>query len=275
MNDYRSRQLRQFGERMRELREAAGISGKRLAAVAGVTQPTISKIETGKMLPSVEMVNRLAEAIGLDTEVREDLLEELARISTDIATWRRSGGRGEAKQTMLAERERTTTTRRSFHPAVVPGLLQTAEYARQIFARSMFLTDEEMTRAVAARMERQTLLYSAGHRFEFLITEAALRVRIGPDEVMRAQLDRLVNVSTLTNVRLGIVPWSAELPRVALHGFAIFDGERVAVETYTSELTLTDPRDIETYIRLLEDLSTVALFDEDARTLLRPMSQGA
>lgn len=275
MDDYRSRQLRQFGERMREVREAAGISGKQLAAVAGVTQPTISKIETGKMLPSVEMVTRLAEAIGLDTEVREDLLEELTRISTDIATWRRSGGRGEAKQTMLAERERATTIRRSFHPAVVPGLLQTAEYARQIFARSMFLTDQEMTRAVAARMERQTLLYSPEHRFEFLVTEAALRVRLGPAEIMRAQLDRLANISTLTNVRLGVVPWSVELPRVALHGFAIFDDQRVAVETYTSELTLTDSRDIETYIRLFDDLSTVALFDDEGRGLLRRIADEA
>ncbi|MEV4750061.1 helix-turn-helix transcriptional regulator [Streptosporangium amethystogenes subsp. fukuiense] len=273
MDDYRSRQLRQFGGRMRELREAAGISGKRLAATAGVTQPTISKIETGKMLPSVEMVTRLAEAIGLDSETREDLLEELTRISTDIATWRRSGGRGEAKQTMLAERERATALRRSFHPAVVPGLLQTAEYARQIFVRSMFLSEEEMSRAVAARMERQTLLYSSDHRFEFLITEAALRVRLGPAAVMRAQLDRLANLSTLTNVRLGIVPWAAELPRVALHGFAIFDEQRVAVETYTSELTLTDSRDVETYVRLFEDLSTVALFDDDARTILGQLAE--
>jgi transcriptional regulator with XRE-family HTH domain len=268
MNDYRVRQLRQFGERMRELRETAGISGKRLAVVAGVTQPTISKIETGKMLPSVEMVTRLAEAIGLDAEMREDLLEELARISTDIATWRRAGGRGEAKQTMLAERERRTEHRRSFHPAVVPGLLQTAEYARQIFARSMFLTEGEMARAVAARMERQTLLYSPDHRFDFLITEAALRVRLGPAAFMKAQIDRLVNLSTLTNVRRGLVSWSAERPRVALHGFAIFDEQRVAVETYTSELTLTDVRDVETYVRLFEDLSTVALFDDALRDAL-------
>lgn len=268
MDDYRSRQLRQFGERMRELRQAAGISGKRLATVAGVTQPTISKIETGKMLPSVEMVIRLAEATGFGAEIREDLLEELTRISTDIATWRRSGGRGEAKQTMLAERERQTEHRRSFHPAVVPGLLQTAEYARQIFARSMFLTEDEVARAVAARMERQTLLYSPDHRFEFLITEAALRVRLGPVAAMKAQLDRLANLSTLSNIRIGLVPWSAELPRVALHGFAIFDQQRVAVETYTSELTLTDSRDVETYTRLFEDLTTVALFNDDLRDTL-------
>ena len=220
----------------------------------------------GQPLPGV------VNDVGLDSEVRDDLLEELTRISTDIATWRRAGGRGEAKQTMLAERERATTLRRSFHPAVVPGLLQTAEYARQIFVRSMFITEEEMTRAVAARMDRQTLLYSPEHRFEFLITEAALRVRLGPADVMLAQLDRLANISTLRNVRLGIVPWSAELPRVALHGFAIFDDQRVAVETYTSELTLTDPRDIDTYVRLFDDLSTVALYDEDARTLLRSIS---
>ena len=253
---------------MRDLRETAGISGKRLAAAAGVTQPTISKIETGKMLPSAEMVTRLAEAIGLDAEVREDLLDELARVGTDIATWRRSGGRGGAKQAMLAEQERTTGHRRSFHPAVVPGLLQTAEYARQIFSRSMFLTEDEMTRAVAARMERQTLLYSPDHRFEFLITEAALRVRLGPAASMKAQLDRLANLSTLSNVRIGLVPWSAELPRVPLHGFAIFDEQRVVVETYTSELTLTDSRDVETYGRLFEDLATVALFGADLRDAL-------
>lgn len=258
---------------MRQLRDAAGLTGGEVASRANVTQPTVSKIERGKIMPSADVVARIAGALGVTDDVREDLLEELTRINTEIATWRRAGGRGEAKQQMIGLRDRAATLRRSYHPAVVPGLLQTGEYSRAVFSRSMFLDEGERARAVAARLERQTVLYSETHSFEMLIGEAALRARLGPVSLMLAQLDRIRLIASLGNVRIGIVPLSAMLPRVIPTGFAIYDDDRVVVETFTSELALTDERDLGAYTRLFEEMSSVALYGEDAAALLSTISE--
>jgi transcriptional regulator with XRE-family HTH domain len=268
VSDFRRRQQELFGARIRQLREAAGLKGAELAALAGVAQPTISKIENGRILPSANVVERIADSLQLSPEARDELLEELTRVNTDIATWRRAGGRGEAKQKMIGERDRTATLRRSYHPTVIPGLIQTAEYARCVFARSMFLTPEERSRAVAARLDRQTVLYSGDHRFEFLIHEAALRARLGPKSLMLAQFDRLTSLSSLETVDISIVPFHVELPRVVPNGFTIYDDERVVVETFTSEFALGDERDVESYRRLFADLRAIAVSGPEAAALL-------
>jgi transcriptional regulator with XRE-family HTH domain len=273
VDDFRRRQLESFGVRVRQLRVAAGLTGGQVAARARVTQPTISKVENGRIMPSADVVGRIAAALGLPDEVREDLLEELTRINTDIATWRRAGGRGEAKQQMIGQRDRAATLRRSYHPAIVPGLLQTAEYSRAVFSRSMFLDEDERARAVAARLERQTVLYSDDRRFELIIGEAALRTRLGPASLMLAQVDRIRLVASLDNVRIGILPLLAEPPRVAPNGFALYDDDRVVIETYTSEIALTDERDLDAYGRLFDDLSSAAVFGDDAGALLSVISQ--
>jgi transcriptional regulator with XRE-family HTH domain len=273
VNDFRRRQQETFGARIRQLRNAARIKGAELAAQAGVTQPTISKIENGRILPSVEVIERIADALNLDTASRDELLEELTRVNTEIATWRRAGGRGEAKQKMIGERDRTSTLRRSYHPTVVPGLLQTAEYARAVFNRSMFLDEQERARAVAARMDRQTVLYMEKHHFEFLIAEAALRARLGPRSLMLGQLDRIASVASLHNVRIGVIPLRAELPRVVPNGFTVYDDDRVVVETFTSEIALTDERDLHLYRQLFDDLTSAALTGTDAADLLAAIAE--
>jgi len=268
VDDYRRRQQELFGARLRRLRSLAHLKGADLAAQVGVGQPTISKIETGRSLPSVHLLQRIADALHVPKEQREELLEELSRVNTDIASWRRAAGRGEAKQQQIGERDHGATLRRSYHPVVVPGLLQTAEYARAIFARSMFLREDERARAVAARLDRQTVLYGEDHGFEFLISEAALQVRLGPPQLHRAQLDRIRQIAGLSNVRIGIIPLTAELPRVVPNGFALYDDTRVVVETFTSELALTDERDVETYGQLFDDLNGVAVHGGDVSALL-------
>src|SRR6266498_5415335 len=93
---------------------------------------------------------------------------------------------------------------------VVPGLLQTAEYARARFAQGVRLhkVPDDVDEAVRLRVQRQEILYRPDKRFHFVLTEAALRNRLCPVDVMLAQLDRLVALSALRNVRLGIIPFA-------------------------------------------------------------------
>jgi hypothetical protein len=153
---------------------------------------------------------------------------------------------------------------------VVPGLLQTADYARQLLGRLATLhglpTDVEQ--GVRTRMRRQEVLYEAGKQLRFLMTEAALRYRPCTPETMRGQLDRLRAISGLDTVELAVVPFKVELPMSTSHGFWIFDERLVLVETLSSELSLRDAEDVQLYVRHFERLWEVAVRDEEMRTLI-------
>lgn len=130
--------------------------------------------------------------------------------------------------------ERLALTFREYEPLAIPGLLQTAEYARHIFR--VDVADLDVAEAVVARLERQTILYDEQHRFEFVIHEAALRWRVGPAAMQAAQMDRIRQVATLSNVQVGIIPIDLAAPYLALPPLVILEGmgddtDLVLVET--------------------------------------------
>ena len=94
---------------------------------------------------------------------------------------------------------------RNFQPGIIPGLLQTAEYARRIIEMPTS-APKQSGAAVAARLDRQETLHDRKRHFEFLMTEAALRYRPGPPEVLAAQLDHLAALATLETITFGSSP---------------------------------------------------------------------
>ena len=118
--------------------------------------------------------------------------------------------------------ESTARTLRNFQPGIVPGLLQTAEYAAASWASP---TDDtaDIGAAVAARLARQQSLHDPDRRFEFLMTEAALRFRPGPREVLTAQLDHLAAVVTLEKITFGVIPADAEMHAITRCGFILYE----------------------------------------------------
>jgi hypothetical protein len=126
----------------------------------------------------------------------------------------------------------------------------------------------DLEQAVAARMDRQRVLYSGGHTFAVVLEAAALHARIGSVEMMVGQLGHLINVAASLRVSLGVIPpdvgrtmwWNPE--------FWIFDEERVLVETPTAELTITQPREIGIYVRTFAELASMAVYGPAARTLI-------
>jgi hypothetical protein len=151
---------------------------------------------------------------------------------------------------------------------VIPGPLQTPEYARAILTaaqRQLQLSVEDVEAAVATRMERQRYLYS-NRRFELLIAEPVLRWGLVPPDVMRGQVDRLHTVIGLKNVRLGILPFGTPLEIVPLHSFVMYD-DLVRVETFGREHRYSGP-EVETYTNVLNHLWKAATTGHDARRLL-------
>ncbi len=192
-------------------------------------------------------------------------------IDTAYVEWRRILGTGlQRRQQKALKLEAEATAIRDYQPQIIPGLLQTAEYAEAKLRRGMEFhqVPDDLDAAVSKRMERQRILYQRDHRFHFVIAEQALYTTVGGDAVMRGQLDRLAAIIGMPRVTLGIIPVDAEALVVSTN-FAMFDNRLVMVESTAAELTITQPREIATYGRAFKLLAGQSAVGENARTLIR------
>lgn len=248
----------QLGSRLRQLRTRAGLSGDALAKVSGLSQSKISRVETGRSLPSIEEVRAWATATNASAEELAELAGLVEQVATSATSWRVLQRLGLVeRQREIAELERQANRILTFQPVVIPGLLQVPDYAKR--AMAMGYSGEADPQAVAARLERQRILYDESKQFEFLLTEGALRWRPG-DMDMRPQMDRLMSAANLPNVTLGIVPFESA-STVFLNQFVLWelpDETLVTVETYSAELTVTEAHDLARYRQVWERLSAAA-----------------
>ncbi|MEV0971632.1 helix-turn-helix domain-containing protein [Microtetraspora glauca] len=264
MEDRQDR-LRELGELLRRLRKDAGLTGKDLAQRAGVAQPTISRMETGRLLPTPETVERVSAALNLDEDKRRELDALLLRLRDEVSRLK-SGLAG--REAANAARVRSAQWMAVFSSAMIPPLLQTAEYARLALAIGQDVDQDDVAKAAAVRVESQSVVFEPGRKFAFVLTEGAVRTWPGSPSLMPAQLDRLAQVSTLPHVRLGVVPWSVEAPAFPLHGFTIYDGSVSVVESLTGDLTLTETGEIDTHMDVFEAFAAAAVYDDALRDLL-------
>ncbi|WP_344972912.1 helix-turn-helix transcriptional regulator [Streptosporangium fragile] len=264
VEDRRDR-LRELGELFRQFRKRTGLTGKELAQRAGVAQPTISRMETGRLLPTPETVDRVSAALGLDEVSRGELDALLARLRDEVS--RLKGGLA-GREAANAARVRGARSVTVFSSAMVPALLQTAEYARLAVAIGRDVDEEDAAKAAAVRVEAQAVLFDAGREFAFVLTEGAVRTWPGSPSLMPAQLDRLAQVATLPHVRVGVVPWRVEAPAFPLHGFTVFDGTVSVVEGLVGDVTLTDPAEIVAHEEAFEAFAGAAVYGDALRELL-------
>ncbi|MEV0079016.1 helix-turn-helix transcriptional regulator [Nocardia neocaledoniensis] len=259
-----------LGRRLRELRRDASITGRHLAAVAGWHESKVSRIEYGKQTPSEDDLRAWCEHTGQLNQL-PDLIATLRNIEASYMEWKRVLGIGtRRRQKMSLQLEGDTRALRWYEPTIVPGLLQTAEYAAGILSKiiSFYEIPDDLADGVAARMERQRVLYQGNRKFSFIIGEQVLHTTVGDNGVMLGQLDRLLTVMSLPRVVIGIVPASAAYDGPATNGFSIFDHRLVQVETVTAELSVKQPREIALYERMFNVLNQQAVYGDRARELI-------
>lgn len=259
-----------LGRRLRELRQRAGLTGTQLAESLCWPQSKVSKLETARQTPSEDDIRAWARTTGSESQT-DELLIALRTLEAQHAEWQRVLSPGlQAHQSTLAKLDAKTGLFRVFEATVVPGLLQTAEYARARLAQGVILFNarNDINEAVQAQMKRQELLYRPDKRFQFVITEAALRLRLCGPKVMLAQLDRLISLSTLPNVRLGIISSDTRYVVGPWHGFWLRDNERVLVETFSAELNLVQPPEIALYSEIFARFAAAAAYGRSARALI-------
>ncbi|MFI6577589.1 helix-turn-helix domain-containing protein [Nocardiopsis sp. NPDC050513] len=269
------RARRDLGRRLRELRVSAGLTGMRLADRLEWSQSKVSKIETGRQAPTSEDISAWTRVCGAP-ETSVDLFARLRDLESMWVEWKEqlAGGLGGIQSRMVAEEEQVSLFR-VYESMIIPGLLQTPEYATAVLemASRRNGTAIGLAEAVEQRMRRQEILYRRDKRFQFLIAEAALHHRRGDQDTMMEQIDRLISVSGLSNVSVGIIPFDAPPPYLPLHGFWVQDEDSVIIETASAELTLTHRSEIEQYLRVFEMASAGARFNDRARAVLHRVTQ--
>jgi transcriptional regulator with XRE-family HTH domain len=268
ITEQHAHERREFGRHFRELRKKAGLTGSALAEATGMSQPKISKIETGRQLPSTGDVEALAAPLRLGTKQRQSLLQEAERLRASFASWRISEQSLGEEQRIFGALEHEAKLITDVQAVVVPGLLQTADYAREIFSRVTFSDDEDIGAAVTERMGRQRILTSADRIFQFIVLEAALRTRYGSPQLMLSQLRHIQLIASWENVELAIVPFAAVLPVVVQHGFTVFDDRFVSADTTSGALRIHKGSEVKDYADAATALRSVAATDDAAQALL-------
>jgi transcriptional regulator with XRE-family HTH domain len=259
-----------FGGRLREIRQDAGLTGRQLAELTGLHFTKISRIEHGGQGLSDAEIHLWCDACGVGDQI-PGLVAQARAVESMYREWRRQARTGlrrlQEKNNLLYER---TTLFRWHEHWSVPGLLMTAAYSTASTGYWINLLDlpDDRDAATEARLELQRVLRSDSRRFVFLLAEQVLRTRVGSEETMIEQLDRLLGVKSMPNVSIGIIPANAGLGAHTQTAFSIYDDELVKVETLTAGLEISAPEEVDIYIKVFGQMNQAAVFGDDARDLI-------
>jgi len=271
-------QYRELGAVLRARREQAGLTGRELSRLTGWTKTKISRIETGQsMIDAVDAIHYLGHC-GL---FRRDVMDELALLKDAerrLGFWLSPHGEWlEDSLGSLIYHEVTAAESTTYEPLLVPGLLQTSDYARTRIAAEQWRSPENVKQCVRIRMERQRILdlpYPA--MFRFFVHEQALLLEVGSPVVMHEQMLKLALATALDHISLRVVPLSAG-ERSAFGGpFIIFEYAHypplVCLDTGSSGLFLEDKEHTAPFRTLLPVISEVALNEGQSRELVATLA---
>jgi transcriptional regulator with XRE-family HTH domain len=259
-----------LGNRLREIRLDADLTGRQLAEATGFHFTKISRVEHGGQSLSDTDIRAWASACGAEAEA-PDLIAQMRAVDTAYREWRRHtrAGLRRLQDAAVPLYERTRLLRAHEH-WVIPGLLQTAAYSQALmtdWARTHSLPDDA-EQANQVRMDRQRVLREGDHRFIFLLAEQALYSLVPSAEEMIEQLDHLTATMDLPRVSLGIIPATAGLGAHTQTAFWIFDDILVRVETLTAGLDITRAEEIELYATTFDRMRGAAAFGRNAKALI-------
>jgi transcriptional regulator with XRE-family HTH domain len=260
-----------FGNRLREIRLDAGLSGRQLASITGFHYTKVSRVEHGGQSLSDADIRTWCDACGADSRAT-DLIAQMRAVDTLYRDYRHAARRGlrQLQEPWVALYERTTFFRVHEH-WVVPGLIQTEAYSMAVMTHwrdVMSLPEDDTEAANAIRMNRQRILRLGDRRFVFLLAEQVLYSRVPSAPAMLDQLDRLAEVMRLPRVSLGLIPATSGLDGHSQTSFWIFDESLVQVETLTTGLDVTRPEEIELYLAAFERMRRTAVFGRNAKALI-------
>jgi transcriptional regulator with XRE-family HTH domain len=255
-----------FAAELKAARLAAGWSREDLAARLNYSVSLVALVENMNRGPTPEFAERADKAFSSADRGTFVRLQRAAR--SPLPTWFRPWADVEAAATQL----------RLFEHSVVPGLLQTEEYARAVLATRPGVTEDDLAEMVAARVERQAILgRDKPPRLWVVIDEAVLHRQAGGAKIMADQLEHLADMAERPSVTIEVVPYSAG-PHYALSGaFAIADTDETTrlayVETVTEGYILESPAAVAEVVLIFDTERAETLSRGASRDLIRKRAE--
>jgi transcriptional regulator with XRE-family HTH domain len=273
---------RQLARQLRDLRNRAKFTVKAAAAAMEISEATMWRIETAQTSLRSLDVEGMCRLYGATPELTE-ALKGLAKETKAKGWWHAYGDIIPEGFDVYIGLEEAASQLAWYESELVPGLLQTEDYARTLIStRLPEVAPEEIDRRVQLRLARQALVRRTAYPLELrlVLNEAILRRPVGGADVMATQLDRLSEAAQLPNVALRIVPFSAGLHPGALSGpFVLLrfppnsDGRdseppTVYVDGFTGDLYLDKPNEVQQYVQWFTGLWDVALSERASTRLI-------
>jgi len=268
---------RELGTLLRALRNSKGWTVEQVAEQLLCSPSKVSRLETGQRGASARDIRDLCDIYDVDDALRQQLTD-LASEGKQQAWWQSRG----LPYSAYVGLESEAASISDFGLGLVPGLLQTADYARAVLRTIRpRLTDDIIEQRLAGRLERQQILVSdRPPQFEAILDEAVLHRIAGSRSVMQAQLAQLIEVSDLTNVTVRVLPYRAGLLPVPNNKFIILTFEQAAVpsvvfvEGLTGDLYLDRAEDVEAYGDAFDALRHMAATTDQSRGIIASVATG-
>ncbi|MGW7280259.1 helix-turn-helix domain-containing protein [Streptomyces sp. NPDC054844] len=258
--------------RLRDLRREAGLTVTELAGRCGWHHAKTSRIENALTAPSTKDIRAWASACGF-ADQEDGLVAQSLHAESMYTEWRHRVRSGlKQLQDSAVQFFHETRLFRVYSSSLVPGLLQTEGYAAGVLgisARFRDLPVDDSREAARARVARSRIVQEPGHRFVLVVEESALYYRVADEGSMAAQLGYLLAAGALPQVSLGVIPSAtrdrAQWPRETFH---VYDDKLVSVELVSAQVRVTQPTEIELYLKAFEELRGMAVYGAEARGLI-------
>lgn len=275
---------RRLAAELRRLRDQSGLSVTEAAKQLDWQPSRLSRIETRQSGIAAPDLRKLLNLYEVEDDTYRAYLAELARRVNERGWWQKYAGQIISEYADLISLEAEARAIRTYEQELVPGLLQTPEYAQAVY-RAAWPTDtaEQIDRWVEIRMERQEILVRADPpppRFNVVLSEGALRRPVGGYDVMREQLEYLTRPRDRANVTVQVLPFDAGVHPAMVGPFTMMtfadpdDLGVVNVENATGALFLEDPAELRIYDEYWGTLQASALSADDSQAFLRSTSFG-
>jgi transcriptional regulator with XRE-family HTH domain len=267
---------RELGRELRRIRERAGLTGNHLARLLGWSPPKLSRLETGKRGTSEVDVAIFLARCGASPEELDSLLH-LARLTDEAYRLQPHGDKLPDELLSLIKLETTAAAIFDYEPVVIPGLLQTEPYIRELLRWGKNSAGPALESRVTARLARQAIFNRTwSTRLTFFIHEHALRAVVGDPQLMHEQMLHLILTSSLPRCRIRVVPASAAPIGMFGGSFRFLDFAEdppvVYAQVHTASLFLEDTAEIARYRELLDDLGLAALNEGQSREWLATLA---
>jgi transcriptional regulator with XRE-family HTH domain len=271
---------RRLRTELRRAREEAHKTQRDAADALYWSPSKIIRIEGGQVAISVTDLKALLDYYGVKDEERVDELVSMARLSRK-QPWSQYRDVVPPTGATYYGYEASAAIVRQWEPFLVPGLLQTPDYAYAVTTGVGSSDERKARRLVDARVERQELLNrERGPELFFVVSEAAVRLTIGGPEVMTAQLERIVELSERPDVTFRIMPFSQGANVGLLGPFVLLefpdpeDGDVLYLESREDAVFVDEDEETSRYLDYFFDLERDALTEEESLVMIREIISG-